>query len=182
MKLSQTPAAKRKLVKVLDSPADVPQVASIANSQMDGHTIKVKKSHKKQVTAEQIEISPAAKRQRQQTKPSEIPAKSSPHKAKQPTAAERHALQRQEMAIIMSRISKDGFELRNVEPDGSCLFRALSMQVNGGSFFDTLSGLRVFFSVQCLALFQFVYCCTLCRGEPFVTFFIVAHYVEENPV
>ena len=160
MKLSQSPVAKRKLVKVLDSPADVPQVASITKSQMDGLTIKVKKSHKKQVTAEQTETSPAAKRQRQQTKPSEIPAKSAPHKAKQPTAAERHALQRQEMAIIMSRISKDGFELRNVEPDGSCLFRALSMQVNCESFVESLSGLRVLFSFHRRELFQFVYCCT----------------------
>jgi hypothetical protein len=126
---TQSPVAKSKLVKVLDSPTDVAQVASITNSQMHGHTIKVKKSQNKQVTPEQTEPSPAAKRQRQQTKPSEIPAKSAPHKAKQPTASERHALQRHEMGIIMSRISNDGFELRNVEPDGSCLFRALSMQV-----------------------------------------------------
>jgi hypothetical protein len=48
-----------------------------------------------------------------------------------PTQAERHALQRQEMASIMARITKDGFEIKHVEPDGSCLFRALSLQVRG---------------------------------------------------
>jgi hypothetical protein len=38
-------------------------------------------------------------------------------------------MQRQEMAVIMGRITKDGFELKHVDPDGSCLFRALSLQV-----------------------------------------------------
>jgi hypothetical protein len=46
-----------------------------------------------------------------------------------PTTAERHALQRQEMAIIMKSITNHGFDLKHVEPDGSCLFRALSLQV-----------------------------------------------------
>lgn len=140
---NQSPVAKSKVVKVLDSPADFPQVASAPNIQRHGYTIKVKKNQNKKETSEQTEPSPAAKRQRPQTKPSEIPAKSTPHKAKQPTASERHALQRQEMAIIMSRISKDGFELRNIEPDGSCLFRALSMQVKCRGFMKSLSGVAV---------------------------------------
>jgi hypothetical protein len=62
----------------------------------------------------------------QPSKPAAIKAKTISNK---PTQAERHALQRQEMACIMARINKDGFELKHVEPDGSCLFRALSLQV-----------------------------------------------------
>ena len=61
-------------------------------------------------------------------KPAATKAKPSSNK---PTQAERHALQRQEMACIMARITQDGFELKHVEPDGSCLFRALSLQVRG---------------------------------------------------
>ncbi len=52
------------------------------------------------------------------------------HKTKQRTPSEKHAMQRQEMAVIMGRITRDGFELKHVEPDGSCLFRAMSLQVS----------------------------------------------------
>jgi hypothetical protein len=62
-----------------------------------------------------------------------VATKSSSHKTKsmtnKPTQAELHALQRQEMSSIMQSITKDGFELKHVEPDGSCLFRALSLQL-----------------------------------------------------
>ena len=56
------------------------------------------------------------------------PAKAKPSGGKV-TQSERHMLQRQEMAMIMKSITRHGFDLKHVEPDGSCLFRALSIQV-----------------------------------------------------
>ena len=93
----------------------------------------LKASHKKQAPDS------ASKRQRDAGSSEKDDAaaaaatKSSSHKAKstanKPTQAELHALQRQEMSSIMQSITKDGFELKHVEPDGSCLFRAMSLQL-----------------------------------------------------
>ncbi len=78
----------------------------------------------------------ASKRQRSQLRSIldvAVPAKCTPAKTKSSigklTQSERHASQRQEMALIMKNITNHGFDLKHVEPDGSCLFRALSIQV-----------------------------------------------------
>jgi hypothetical protein len=93
-----------------------------ANVSQDKKTTPV---HHKQT---KTEASSASKRSRESPDTASAPAKSVVTKVNKPTQSERNALQRQEMALIMSRILKDGFELKHVEPDGSCLFRALSLQ------------------------------------------------------
>ena len=100
------------------------------------HKVRGKPSHKKKDPTP----TSASKRQRDTASDNEDAAaavapaaKSTPHKVKpavyKPTQAELHALQRQEMSSIMRSITNDGFELKHVEPDGSCLFRAMSLQL-----------------------------------------------------
>jgi hypothetical protein len=81
-------------------------------------TTPVKRQCRVRVTAVSSPSAPAVQYPHSNTvsaKPSRLPSQAT--------------LQRQEMASIMRSITRDGFEMKQVEPDGSCLFRALSLQV-----------------------------------------------------